>query len=178
MTLICQMYCELLNLWARFSTIDLCPLCDVFVFPHSIYPNHLIHLPILAFPEILVHSIYLSSIYMYNTRFTLLTNFKMYNMLLLSCFSVTQLCLTLCSSMDCCTPGFFVRHYLSEFVQTHAHWVDGAIQPSHPLLPPFSPALNLSQHQGVFQWVSSSHQVTRVLQLQLQHQVLFCMADL
>ena len=134
--------------------------------------------PFWPFPEILVHSIYLSSIYMYNTRFTLLTNFKMYNMLLLSCFSVTQLCLTLCSSMDCCTPGFFVRHYLSEFVQTHAHWVDGAIQPSHPLLPPFSPALNLSQHQGVFQWVSSSHQVTRVLQLQLQHQVLFCMADL
>ena len=92
--------------------------------------------PFWPFPEILVHSIYLSSIYMYNTRFTLLTNFKMYNMFLLSCcFSVTQLCLTLCSPMDCCMPGFFVPHYLPEFVQTHAHWVDGAIQSSHPLLP-------------------------------------------
>ena len=122
--------------------------------------------PFWPFSEILVHSIYLSSIYMYNTRFTLLTNFKMYNMLLLSCFSVIKLCLTLCSSMDCCTPGFFVPHYLSEFVQTHAHWVDGAIQPSHPLLPPSSPALNLSQHQGLLQWVGSSQHVAKVLELQ------------
>ena len=133
--------------------------------------------PFWPFPGILVHSIYLSSVYMYNIRFTLLTSFKMYNMLLLSCFSVTQLCLTLCSPMDCCMPGFFDPHYLPEFVQTHVHWVGDAIQPSHLLLPPSSPALNLSQHQGVFQWVSSLHQVTRVLQLQLQHQVPFCMAD-
>ena len=54
--------------------------------------------------------------------------------------------------MDCSTPGFPVLHYLPKFAQTHVHWVGDAIQPSHPLLPP-SPALNLSQHQGLFQWV-------------------------
>ena len=58
---------------------------------------------------------------------------------------------------------------LPEFAQIHVHWVDNAIQPSHPPSPP-SPALNLSQHQGLFQWVSSSHQVTKVLELQFHHQ--------
>ena len=72
--------------------------------------------------------------------------------------------------MDCSTPGFPVLHYLLEFAQIHVHWVGDAIQPSHPLLPPFSPALNLSQHQSLFQWVSSSHQVAKVFELQLQHQ--------
>ena len=59
--------------------------------------------------------------------------------------------------MDCSMPGFPVFHYLPDFAQTHVHWVSDAIQPSHPLLSP-SPAFNLSQHQGLFQWVSSSHQ--------------------
>ena len=71
--------------------------------------------------------------------------------------------------MDCSTPGFPVLHYLLEFVQVHVHWVEDAIQPSHSLLPT-SPALNLSQHQGLFQWVISSHQMAKVLELQLQHQ--------
>ena len=57
--------------------------------------------------------------------------------------------------MDCSTPGFSVLHCLLEFAQTHVHWEDYAIQPSHPLLPPSPPALRLSQHQGLFQWVSS-----------------------
>ena len=70
--------------------------------------------------------------------------------------------------MDCSTPGFPVLHYLLEFAQTHVHWVTDAIQPSHPLLPPSPPALHLSQHQGLFQWVSSSHQVAKVLEPQLQ----------
>ena len=61
--------------------------------------------------------------------------------------------------MDCSTPGFPVLHYLPEFDQTHVHWVGDAIQPSHPLAPPFPLALNLSQHQDLFQWVGSSHQV-------------------
>ena len=60
---------------------------------------------------------------------------------------VVQLCLTLCDPMDCSTPGFPVLHHLPEFVQTHVHWVNDAIQPSHPLLPPSPPAFNLSQHQ-------------------------------
>ena len=82
--------------------------------------------------------------------------------MLLLC-SVNKSCLTLCNLMDCSTPGFPVLHYLLEFAQTQVHWVSDAIQPSHPLSPPSPPALNLSQHQGVFQWVSSSHQVTKVL---------------
>ena len=61
-------------------------------------------------------------------------------------------------------------HHLPEFAQTHIHWVGDAIQPSYPLSPPSPPAFNLSQHQGLFQWVSSSHQVAKVLGLQLQHQ--------
>ena len=72
--------------------------------------------------------------------------------------------------MDCITPGFPVPHQLPEFAQTHVHWVDDDIQPSHPLLSPSPPAFNLYQHQGLFQWVSSSHQVTKVLEFQLQHQ--------
>ena len=69
--------------------------------------------------------------------------------------------------LDCSTPGFPVLHYLPEFAQTHVHWVSDAIQPSHPLSPSF-PALNLSMHQGRFQWVGSSYQVAKVLELQHQ----------
>ena len=63
-----------------------------------------------------------------------------------------------------------VHHQLLEFTQTHVHWVGDAIQPSHPLSFPFPSALNLSQHQGLFKWVSSSHQVPKVLEFQLPHQ--------
>jgi len=73
--------------------------------------------------------------------------------------------------MDYSTPlGFPALHYLPEFGQTHVHWVGDAIQPSHPWSPPSPPAFNLSQHQGLFQWISSSHQVAKVLELQLQYQ--------
>ena len=71
--------------------------------------------------------------------------------------------------MDCSTPGLPVHHQLSELAQTHVHRVGDAIQPSHPLSTPFPPAFSLSQHQGLFQWVSSLHQVAKVLELQLQH---------
>ena len=83
--------------------------------------------------------------------------------------SVTQLRPALCDPMDCSTPGLPVHHQLPEFTQTHVHWVGDAIQPSHPLSSSSSPALNLSQHQGLFKWVSSSHQVAKVLEFQLQH---------
>ena len=66
--------------------------------------------------------------------------------------------------MDCSTPGFPVHHQLPEFTQTHVHRVGDAIQPSHPLSSPSPPAFNLSQHKGLSQWVSSSHQVTKVLE--------------
>ena len=72
--------------------------------------------------------------------------------------------------MDCSTPGFPVLHQLLELIQTHVHWVGDAIQPSHPLLSPYPPTFNLSQHEGLFYWVSSAHQVARVLEFQLQHQ--------
>ena len=84
--------------------------------------------------------------------------------------SVAQSCPTLCDPMNHSTPGLPVHHQLLEFTPTHVHWVGDAIQPSHPLSSPSPPALNLSQHQGLFHWVSSSHQVAKVLELQLQHQ--------
>ena len=84
--------------------------------------------------------------------------------------SVIQSCLTLCDPMDCSMPGFPVHHQLPEFIQTHIHWDGDAIEPSHPLLSPSPPAFSLSQHQGLFKWVSSSNQVAKVLEFQLQHQ--------
>ena len=80
----------------------------------------------------------------------------------------TQPCPTICDPMDCSTPGFPVYHWLPKLSQTHVHWVGDAIRPSHSLSSPF-PAFNLSQHQGLVQWVSSSHQVAKVLIFQLQH---------
>ena len=71
--------------------------------------------------------------------------------------------------MDCSTPGLPVHHQLPEFTQTHVYWVSDAIQPSHPLSSPPPPTFNLSQHQGLFKWVSSSHQVAKVLELGLKH---------
>ena len=82
--------------------------------------------------------------------------------------SVAKSFLILCDPIDCSMPGFPVLHSLLELAQTHVHWVGNAIQPSHPLLPPSPLALNLSQHQGLFLWGSSSHQVAKVLELQLQ----------
>ena len=81
--------------------------------------------------------------------------------------SVAQSCPTLCDPMNRSTPGLPVHHQLPEFTQTHIHQVGDAIQPPHSLSSPSPPALNLSQHQGLFQWVSSSHEVARVLEFQL-----------
>ena len=94
------------------------------------------------------------------------------------CYSVPKSCSILCDPVTCSMPGSPVLHY-----QTHVHWVGDAIQPSHPLSPsspalnfsqhlspPSPPAFSISQHQGLFQWVDSSHQVARVLELQLWHQ--------
>ena len=91
------------------------------------------------------------------------------SLLIVLLFTVTQLCLTLCDPMDCSIPDFSVLHHLLKLAQTHVHWVGYAIQPSHPLSSP-SPTFNLSQHQGLFKWVGSSHQVAKGLELQLQHQ--------
>ena len=81
--------------------------------------------------------------------------------------SVAQSCPTLCDPMNYSTPGLPVHHQLPEFTQAHVHQVGDAIQPSHPLLSPSPPALNPSQHQSLSQWVSSSHEVAKVLEFQL-----------
>ena len=78
--------------------------------------------------------------------------------------SIAQSCLTLCDPMNHSTPGLPVHHQLTEFTQTYVHRVDDVIQPSHPLSSPSHPALNLSQQQGFFKWVRSSHQVAKVLE--------------
>ena len=81
--------------------------------------------------------------------------------------SVTQSCPTLCNPMNRSTPGIPVHHKLPKFTQTHVHRVSDAIQPSHPLSAPSPPAPNPSQHQSLFQWVNSSHEVAKVLEFQL-----------
>ena len=107
-------------------------------------------------------------VYMYNWFLTLILQ----SMICLSCSSVQfssviQACPTLCNPMNRSTPGLPVHHQLLDFTQTHVHWVGDAIQPSHPLLSPSPPAPNPSQHQSLFQWVSSSHEVAKVLEFQL-----------
>jgi len=79
----------------------------------------------------------------------------------LCCRSVAKSCLTLCYPLDWSMPGFPVPHHLLEFAQVHVYWIGDAIQLSHPLSPSFPSAFNLSQHQGLFQWVGSSHQVAK-----------------
>ena len=86
------------------------------------------------------------------------------------CCAVAQSCPTRPNPKDCSTPGAPVLHSLSEFAQTHVHWVGDAIQSSHPLSSPSRPSFNLYQHQSLFQWVSYLHQVAKVLELQFQYQ--------
>ena len=94
----------------------------------------------------------------------------LYNDVLVSQFSsVTQLCPALCHPIDCSKQGSLVHSQFPELAETHVHRVGDAIQPSHLLSSLSPPAFNLSQHQGLFQWVSSSHQVAKVLEFQLQH---------
>ena len=82
----------------------------------------------------------------------------------------TQAYPTIHDPIDCSTPGFPVHHQLPELSRTHVHWVGDAIQPSHLLSSPSPLTFNLSQHQGLFKWVCSLHQVAKVLEFQLQHQ--------
>ena len=118
------------------------------------------------FPLSLLFSLITSS---YWNALTGLNNYSLY-ICRYSSSSVQFSHSVVCDPMDCSTPGFPVYHQLPERAQTHVYWVSDATQPSHPLPPPSPPAFNLFQHQGLFQWVSSSHQVAKVLELQLQHQ--------
>ena len=102
--------------------------------------------------------------YSFHTSHPLLPSPHVHKSNLFVCFSIVAL------SVNHSTPGIPVHHQLPEFTQIHVHWVRDAIQPSHTLSSPYPPAFNLSQHQGLFKWVSSSHQVAKVLEFQLQHQ--------
>ena len=116
--------------------------------------------------------IYKEDVHMYNG--ILFSHIKDWNWVISSSvqFSSVQSVshVRLCDPMNCSTPGFPVHHQPPEFTQTHVHRVSDAIQPSHPLSSPSPPAPNPSQHQGLFQWVSSSHEVAKVLEFQPQHQ--------
>ena len=114
------------------------------------------------------HSIFYSYEFDYFRLFTSVESYSICDWLIFS--SVTQSHPTLCDPINCSTPGLSVHHQLPESTQTHVHWVGDAIQPSHPLSSTSPSALNLSQHQGLFKWVSSSYQVAKVLEFQLQHQ--------
>ena len=94
--------------------------------------------------------------------------------------SVAQSCPAFCDPVDCSMPGFPVLCHLAELAQTHVHWVSEVMQPSNPLSSSSPPSINLSQHQGLFKWVSSFHQVVKVLEFHLQHQSFqwICRTDL
>ena len=106
----------------------------------------------------------------YKNRSTIISCELSMRSLCLQLNSVTQSRPTLCNPMNRSTPGLPIHHQLPESTQTHVHWVSDAFQPSHPLSSPSPPALNLSQHQDLFKWVNSLHQVAKVLEFQLQHQ--------
>ena len=124
------------------------------------HPDPLIHFP-------LPHGLDITQSFMHHL--TSLTLFYFFSFQF-SFSSVTQPHPTLCDPMDCSPLGFPIHQQFLEFTQTHVHRVGDAIQPSHPLSSPSPRAFNLSQHQGLFQWVSSSHQVVKILEFQLQHQ--------
>ena len=128
-------------------------------FPFTKYPAYLT----MSFKIIILMAVQQSTKYQY-------MNHKL--LYCCCCCFVTQSCLTLWYPMNCSIPSFPVLHHLLELSQTHVHCVSDAIQPSHPLSSPSPSVFNLSQHQGLFQWVSSLHQVAKVLELQLQHQSL------
>ena len=121
-----------------------------------------------TFPSIIIY-IDLSELILKASDHHLCTVNQIINAISVQFSSVAQSCLTPCDPMDCSTPGLPVHHQLLEFTQTHVHWVSDTIQPSHLLLSPSPPTFNLSQHHGLFQGVSSLHQVAKVLVFQLQH---------
>ena len=122
---------------------------------------------------ILIYSMWNEFIFSRWQSFCLKTIYlKMYlcSIAVICCGSVPQSCPALCDPMTCSKPGLPVLHYLPKFAQTHLSWVNDAIQSSHPQSCPSPSVFNLSQHQGLFQSVNSSHQVVKVLELKLQHQ--------
>ena len=133
---------------------------DSVCFPIEIISHIVFHYPFNRFLRDIIKYLWLDIVYFKLVYFPFVHKLQF--------SSLIQSCLTLC--MDCITPGFPVLHQLLELALTHVHWVSDGIQPSHPLLFSSPPTFNLSQHQGLFQWVSSSHQMAKILEFQLQHQ--------
>ena len=117
-----------------------------------------------------IHHSILYTLFLNSTLFPSLSILGIKNIILYNLFSSVQSHPALCYPMYRTTPGLPVHHQLLEFTQTPVHWVGDAIQPRQPLSSPSPPAPNPSQHQSLFQWVSSSHEVVKVLEFQLQHQ--------
>ena len=138
----------------------------LFSFP-SIFLGYAVHLWFF-FKMLQISKIFSQNMYWNNLHTSGPLQFK--SMLFRALSSVIQLCPTLCDPMDCSTWGLPVQHQLPELAQTHVYQVTDAIHPSHSLLSPSPPTLNLSQYQSLFKWVSSSQQVAKVLEFQLQHQ--------
>ena len=166
----CIPFSYLRRLWKCDASPDKC--WNLWPFPFWRFIMYIKILKVLLSLEIkkkILLNFVLSSIYQ---TFWIQTTFLHYTWVLLETqfSSVTQLCLTLCDPMDCSMPGLPVHHQLPELTQTHIHRVSDAIQPSHPLSSPSPPTFNLSQHEGLFKWVSTSHELAKVLEFQLQHQ--------
>ena len=144
----------------------------MYKFKATMFKSH-IYLPINKFllPKPWIEKDFESSSSPYRNTVIVLVSYGCCNKLpqTRSC-SVTRSCLSLWDPMDYSTPGFPVLHHLTELSQTHVHWVRDAIQPSDLLSSPYPLAFCLSQHHILFQWVGSSHQVAKVLELQLRHQ--------
>ena len=138
---------------SHFNRHEIIPYCD-FDLP---FPDDLWCICVSSFEKCLFSSFDHFLIGLFSSYWVVFSQFR----------SVAQSCPTLCNPMNCSTPGLPVHHQLPEFTQTHVHRVSVAIQPSHPLSPPSPPALNPSQHQSLFQWVNSSHEVAKVLEFQL-----------
>ena len=134
----------------------LCSLCSF----HIVSPRASIPKSVLKF-----FFCFTSLFFVYSERFPWLFHNSLLNYLSQLKFKFSPA--TLCDPMDC---SLSVHHQLPEFTKTHVHWVHDAIQPSHPLSSPSPPTFNLSQQKGLFTWVSSSHQVAKVLEFHLQHQ--------
>ena len=137
----------------RFASSSLLSAINVV---ESAYLRLLIYLPAILIPACAFHSA---------LHLVFDDSFEKY-----CCRSVAKSCLTLCNPMNRSTPSLPALHCLPKFAQIHIHWVSEDIQPSHPLSLPSPLALNLYQYQGLFQWISSSHEEAKVLKLQLQHQ--------
>ena len=134
------------KIYVFLSTLIYCGLCNCFISPYTMYPTQ--KLKTNKQTNKLPCSWQKATLQIKTIQGT-------------SCCSFSQLCPPLCNPMDCSMPGFPVLHLLPGFAQTHVHLVADAIQPSHPLSPSSPPALNLSQHQGLFQWISPLHHKTK-----------------